>query len=276
MAAFYAEAGYAWREAEARRALTALLADPALGRVWIAERGGAAVAYAVLTLGFSLEYLGRDAFVDELYVRPEARRGGLARAAFDHMEAACRELGVGALHLEVEHGNDPAAALYRERGFADDGRRLWTRRLDAESRARVEAGGPTDASPEELAIHRGGCHCGRVRFEIRAPARLEASACNCSICARVGGFLHVIVPPERFRLLQGGEELLAYRFGTGAAEHLFCRVCGVKSFYVPRSHPDGFSVSARCLDPGSVESLRVTPFDGEHWEDAIHTLRGAE
>ncbi len=120
--------------------------------------------------------------------------------------------------------------------------------------------------------HTGGCHCGRVRFAVQAPADLEAVDCNCSMCARLGGFLHVIVPRARFELLSGEDALTTYSFHTGTAQHLFCRVCGIKSFYVPRSHPDGISVSARCLDPGSVASLHVVPFDGAHWEEHAATL----
>jgi hypothetical protein len=120
-----------------------------------------------------------------------------------------------------------------------------------------------------LVTHHGGCHCGRVRFEVDAPADVEVSDCNCSMCARVGGFLHLIVPRARFRLLAGADVLATYTFNTGVAKHTFCSVCGIKSFYVPRSHPDGVSVSARCLDPGTVASMRVTSFDGQHWEDTM-------
>ncbi len=120
--------------------------------------------------------------------------------------------------------------------------------------------------------HRGGCHCGRVRFEVEAPARLRVAECNCSICSR-SGFLHLLVSRERFRLLDGGDTLASYRFGTGAANHLFCPVCGVKSFYVPRSHPDGYSVNARCLDQETVEAVEVFPFDGANWEANVAALR---
>jgi hypothetical protein len=113
--------------------------------------------------------------------------------------------------------------------------------------------------------HRGGCHCGRVRFELQAPAAITVTDCNCSICARTG-YQHLIVPKERFRLVQGEEFLTSYRFNTGAAQHLFCKVCGIKSFYVPRSHPGGISVNARCLDPGTVTGVDVRPFDGRNWE----------
>jgi len=125
----------------------------------------------------------------------------------------------------------------------------------------------------ELIRHQGGCHCGRVRFEVMAPADIEVSDCNCSICSK-SGYLHLTVPASRFRLLCGEEQLTAYQFNTHTARHLFCRVCGVKSFYVPRSHPDGFSVNARCLDAGTVQSMQVTPIDGRQWERQYPTGRG--
>jgi hypothetical protein len=111
-----------------------------------------------------------------------------------------------------------------------------------------------------LITHRGGCHCGAVAFEVQAPARLTVSDCNCSIC-RMSGYLHLIVPRARFRLLQGTEALTEYRFNTGTARHLFCRHCGIKSYYVPRSNPDGYSVNARCLEPATIEALEIEPFD---------------
>ncbi|HKY08968.1 MAG TPA: GFA family protein [Candidatus Binatia bacterium] len=113
--------------------------------------------------------------------------------------------------------------------------------------------------------HSGGCHCGRVRFEVTAPAAIEATECNCSICSK-SGFLHLIVPKSRFRLLQGKEHLAAYTFNTGVAQHLFCNVCGIKSFYVPRSNPDGYSINVRCLDPSTIASVKISPFDGRNWE----------
>jgi hypothetical protein len=125
-----------------------------------------------------------------------------------------------------------------------------------------------------MTTHRGGCHCGRVRFEVRAPAALIVLDCNCSIC-RLSGYLHLIVPAERFKLLSGADSLTTYSFNTGTAKHLFCCVCGVKSFYVPRSHPDGYSVNARCLDGGTVESLSVNSIDGSNWESAYPLGVGA-
>lgn len=120
--------------------------------------------------------------------------------------------------------------------------------------------------------HKGGCHCGRVKYEVDAPAVLEAQECNCSMCKR-SGYLHLIVPRSYFRLLQGEQDLSSYSFNTHTAKHLFCKVCGIKSFYVPRSNPDGYSVNVRCLDPATIEKVNVTPFDGENWEKEAQSLK---
>jgi hypothetical protein len=122
-----------------------------------------------------------------------------------------------------------------------------------------------------LVTHSGGCHCGDVRFEVDAPADIEAVDCNCSICA-LTGFQHLIVPASRFHLVAGADALIEYRFNTGTARHLFCRRCGVKSFYVPRSNPDGYSVNVRCLDRRTVASVSLARFDGRHWEAAAASL----
>lgn len=113
--------------------------------------------------------------------------------------------------------------------------------------------------------HFGGCHCGRVKFEVEAPAEIEVFECNCSICTKTG-FLHLIVPKSRFSLIQGSENLTTYTFNTGVAKHLFCNVCGVESFYIPRSNPDGYSVNVRCLEPTTITEITVRRFDGKNWE----------
>ncbi len=119
--------------------------------------------------------------------------------------------------------------------------------------------------------HAGACHCGRVRIEVLAPGDLELLECNCSMCAR-SAYLHLIVRADAFRLLSGEGDLVEYTFGTGVAKHRFCRHCGVKSFYVPRSHPDGYSVNARCLDTATITSMKIRPFDGRDWETARSDL----
>jgi hypothetical protein len=125
---------------------------------------------------------------------------------------------------------------------------------------------------EPLVTHRGGCHCGAVAFEVDAPANVTVSDCNCSIC-RMSGYLHLIVPRARLRLLRGADTLSTYTFNTGAAQHLFCRICGVKSFYVPRSNPDGYSVNLRCLDPVTLAQVTIESFDDNDRAAAEERIR---
>ncbi len=113
----------------------------------------------------------------------------------------------------------------------------------------------------------GGCHCRAVRFAAEVEREVEVLDCNCSIC-RATGFLHLIVPHGRFRLLSGEGKLTSYRFGTGAADHLFCSICGIKSFYQPRSHPEAWSVNLNALDDPAALSVTTRGFDGRNWERA--------
>jgi len=122
-----------------------------------------------------------------------------------------------------------------------------------------------------MSRHRGGCHCGRVKFEVEAPAELEATECNCSIC-RMSGFLHYFVAKSDFQLLSGDDDIETYTFNTGIAKHYFCRHCGIKSFYIPRSHPTGISVNVNCLHRDTVKSVHIEPFDGGNWEQNISKL----
>lgn len=117
----------------------------------------------------------------------------------------------------------------------------------------------------------GGCHCGAVRFSVR-PQELAGLDCDCSIC-RKKGFLHLIVPPERFTLIQGAEALTTYTFNTHVAKHRFCSRCGVHPFYTPRSHPDQVDVNLRCLDGDALQRFEIQPFDGQNWEASVHSIR---
>ncbi len=130
MREFYDESGYPLDEGRARDALGRLTADPALGRLWLVLHGGEPVGYVALTLGFSLEYYGRDAFVDDLYIRPAFRGAGLGTRVLEAVEAACPALGIRAVHLEVERANGRAQGLYRKRGFRDNDRQLLSKRFD--------------------------------------------------------------------------------------------------------------------------------------------------
>ncbi len=118
---------------------------------------------------------------------------------------------------------------------------------------------------EEMTWRSGGCHCGAVRFEAAIRGGVEAHACNCSICAMTG-FIHLIVPESRFRITAGADRLATYTFNSGVAQHLFCKTCGVKAFYRPRSNPEGWSVNLRALDDADALGATVAPFDGRNWE----------
>ena len=113
----------------------------------------------------------------------------------------------------------------------------------------------------------GGCHCGRVRFRVTADLD-RVTECNCSICSKKG-FLHLIVPRERFELLGGKDDLTTYTFNTGVAQHTFCKYCGIHPFYTPRSDPEKIDVNVRCLDGVDLSTISMKAFDGKHWEDAI-------
>lgn len=118
--------------------------------------------------------------------------------------------------------------------------------------------------------YQGSCHCGRVRFEVTADID-QVTDCNCSICNKKG-FLHLIVAPSQFKLLQGEDALTVYRFNTGTAAHKFCGHCGVHPFYTPRSHPDKVDVNVRCLEGIDLAALKIVPFDGQNWEAARPSL----
>lgn len=124
----------------------------------------------------------------------------------------------------------------------------------------------TLAMQEKRLMHTcsGGCHCGRVRFTVEIPDRVTVNHCNCSICQK-SGHLHLIASADRFNLLQGEDNLVEYRFHTGVARHLFCATCGIKSFYVPRSHPDGYSVNLNCIDLPEGIDVVIEEFDGRNW-----------
>ncbi|MDJ0846039.1 GFA family protein [Crocosphaera sp.] len=125
-------------------------------------------------------------------------------------------------------------------------------------------------SPASILV-RGGCHCGAVRFEAVIDKR-EAIACNCSIC-RKKSFIHLLVPPENFTLIKGEQMLRTYTFNTHTAQHTFCGVCGIHSFYRPRSHPGWFDVNVNCLDDVVLSDFEIKTFDGQNWEKNIETIQ---
>ena len=119
-------------------------------------------------------------------------------------------------------------------------------------------------------LYNGSCHCGRVTFTVEAAEKIEAERCNCSVCSK-SGFLHLIVPLSRFTLLTGADALTTYTFNTGVAKHTFCKVCGVKPFYTPRSNPDGIDINLNCLDT-RPKHIDIVEFDGQNWEQNAASL----
>lgn len=116
-------------------------------------------------------------------------------------------------------------------------------------------------------VYKGGCHCQAIRFEVKIES-YQAIECNCSIC-RQKGFLHLIVPPDNFKLIKGQDSLTTYTFNTHTAKHTFCRVCGIHCFYTPRSHPNSIDVNIRCLDENIMDKFAIKSFDGQNWEQNL-------
>lgn len=118
--------------------------------------------------------------------------------------------------------------------------------------------------------YQGSCHCGDVQFSVEAPEIIEADLCNCSVCKK-SGYLHLIVPHCHFKLLKGQDKLIEYNFNSNVAKHFFCRRCGIKSFYIPRSNPDGIDINVNCLDT-LAKQINISDFDGQNWEQHAHKL----
>lgn len=122
--------------------------------------------------------------------------------------------------------------------------------------------------------YHGGCHCQDIRFKIKLDESVESTEitlCNCSMCEKTG-YLHLIIPKHQFTFNSNWNNLSNYQFNKKIAKHYFCKNCGIKSFYQPRSHPDCLSINARCLDDFSKYKLLINNFDGKNWEDNIHTI----
>ncbi|CAG0894465.1 unnamed protein product [Cyprideis torosa] len=114
----------------------------------------------------------------------------------------------------------------------------------------------------------GGCHCGNIRFELLGPETPRVLFCNCSICVKKQNH-HFIIPIDQFRLVRGHTSMTTYTFGTNQAKHNFCPICGVESFYIPRSNPDGVAINIYCLDEGQLGNFERVDFDGINWEQTM-------
>lgn len=119
--------------------------------------------------------------------------------------------------------------------------------------------------------HIASCHCGAVQVHFEAPKAVKVTLCNCSMCRRTG-HKHVFIPQNEATLI-GEENLSLYTFGSGAAKHYFCKICGTRPFYIPRSHPDTYSVNLRCIENDTLSASETIEFDGQNWDQNIAGLR---
>jgi len=116
----------------------------------------------------------------------------------------------------------------------------------------------------------GSCHCGAIKFKFKSEDSVEVWNCNCSICDMIS-YQHLFVKHELFEIISGRELISEYNFETGTAKHYFCKKCGVKSFYQPRSHPEMYSINHKCVtNPPAIKE--VVYFDGKNFEDSIKKI----
>ena len=108
----------------------------------------------------------------------------------------------------------------------------------------------------------GGCHCGAIKFKFYSKESVEIWKCNCSICSMLD-YEHLFIEHNDLKIIKGTELITEYFFGTKKAKHFFCKDCGIKSFYQPRSHPDSFSVNLKCVDE-PPEITNIVYFDGKN------------
>ena len=125
---------------------------------------------------------------------------------------------------------------------------------------------------KNMVTHLGSCHCKQIQFEVLGEENIPVLNCSCSICSIVN-YKHYIVSNSKFKLIKGKKFLSTYTFNTKVAKHIFCKICGIKSFYIPRSHPESISVNLNCINSKTVKSIKVIEFDGKNWEKNINKIK---
>ena len=123
-----------------------------------------------------------------------------------------------------------------------------------------------------MVTHLGSCHCKQIQFEVLGEKNIKVLDCSCSICS-ILNYKHYIVDKSQFKLLKGKKYLSTYTFNTNVAKHLFCKNCGIKSFYIPRSHPDSISVNLNCIHSKTINKIKIIKFDGKHWNKNINKIK---
>tara|TARA_Y100001960_G_scaffold15377_1_gene13940 strand:+ start:760 stop:1155 length:396 start_codon:yes stop_codon:yes gene_type:complete len=125
---------------------------------------------------------------------------------------------------------------------------------------------------KNMVTHLGSCHCKLIQFEVIGEKNVKVLDCSCSICS-ILNYKHYIIDKSQFKLLKGKKYLSTYTFNTNVAKHLFCKNCGIKSFYIPRSHPDSISVNLNCIYSKTINKVKVIKFDGKHWKKNINKIK---
>jgi Uncharacterized conserved protein len=125
---------------------------------------------------------------------------------------------------------------------------------------------------KNMVTHLGSCHCKQIKFEVLGEKNIKVLDCTCSICS-ILNYKHYIVDKSQFKLLKGKKYLSTYTFNTNVAKHLFCKNCGIKSFYIPRSHPDSVSVNLNCIHSKTINKVKIIKFDGKHWNKNINKIK---
>ena len=125
---------------------------------------------------------------------------------------------------------------------------------------------------KNIVTHLGSCHCKQIQFEVIGEDNIKVLDCSCSICSIIN-YKHYIVDKSQFKLLKGKKYLSTYTFNTNVAKHLFCKNCGIKSFYIPRSHPDSISVNLNCIHSKTINNVKIIKFDGKHWKKNINKIK---
>ena len=125
---------------------------------------------------------------------------------------------------------------------------------------------------KNMVTHLGSCHCKQIQFKVIGEKNIKVLDCSCSICS-ILNYKHYIVDKSQFKLLKGKKYLSTYTFNTNVAKHLFCKNCGIKSFYIPRSHPDSISVNLNCIHSKTINKVKIIKFDGKHWNKNINKIK---
>lgn len=229
-------------------AVDASLRRPAWNRILLASFRGTSVGVAVLAFNRTLEHGGRAAWLDELYVAPAHREGGIGRRLLRAALVCAADAGARAVDLEVDEAHRRAERLYAREGFRPIARARWSRSLHQVSRA--------DPRPTSFT---GGCFCGAIRYAVDGPA-LAVTHCHCGICRRTTGAPFVTwltVSSAAFRLTAGAP---AERRSTARGCRAFCAACGTALTFRGDGRPDALDVTVGSLD----HPERVTP-DHHEW-----------